>query len=369
MTSNTKNAILAAHAANTLLNAPAPSLTAAHAHDLSMDEIPGPLDEQIIAGVAQALDSGQTHYVDVPGIGPLRQALATYLTGATGASYESAHIIVTAGVQESRFLTIQLIDKQRVALSAVVHPGACRALGVRPVAHETMAVDADRALPTLSAIEGALNNGCDLLYLESPSRLTGAAYTADEVAQIAALVAGRGARVIWDQGLAPWVGGAVASLVSAPGMIDHVAVIGEAFPGMGLSSWFIGYIAAPQNWIPPMQKHKQVMAICTSTPSQYGALEASSLVDAEHAAHVQKLAGVRAALASLATGAGLTVLSGDAANLLALRLSAGQKQKALSQLAEAGYAAADGADFGADDVLRITVTADQTAEHALKLLA
>lgn len=362
MTSGTKTAILNQHRANALLNAPAPSLTAGHARDLSMDEIPAPLDEVIIAGVAAALESGQTHYVDVPGIGPLREALASHV----GAGCEAANIIVTAGMQESRFLTIQLIDKKRIAIPAVVHPGALRALGVRPVPYETLAVDDARTLPTLSAIETALKNGCDLLYLESPSRLTGAAYSADEVQQIADMVQAAGAGLIWDQGEAPWVRNGAAS---PAGRLENLALIGEAFPGMGLSSWFIGYIAAPQSWIPPMQKQKQVMAICTSTASQYGALEAGRLYEGSHASRVDRLAGLRSALAQQAQAAGAAVLEGQTTSILALRLPAGRKTQALSVLAEAGYQVADGADFGADDVLRITVTPDSLAGQALKLLA
>lgn len=369
MTSSTKAAILTQHQANNLLNAPAPSLTAGHAHDLSMDEIPGPLNEEIIARVGEALDSGQTHYVDVPGIGPLREALATYINEATGASYAAANVIVTAGMQESRFLTIQLINKQRIGIPAVVHPGARRALGVRPVDYTPLAVDAARALPTLAALESALAGGCDLLYLESPSRLTGAAYTADEVQQIADMVQAHSAGLIWDQGEAPWVASGVPSPAGLPGMAERVAVIGEAFPGMGLSSWFIGYIAAPVDWIPPMQKQKQVMAICTSTASQYAALEAACLYVTDHAPQVEKLAGVRSALAEQATEAGAAVMEGGAASILALRLPTDRKAQALAQLQAAGYAVADGADFGAEDVLRITVTATSPAGQALALLA
>jgi len=94
VTSQTKAAILEQHQANDLLNAPAPSLTQQTKKDLSVDEAVFPLDEAIIAGAGGALDDGQTHYVAVPGIDPLREAVAEYLKGTYGASFEDRKSVV-----------------------------------------------------------------------------------------------------------------------------------------------------------------------------------------------------------------------------------------------------------------------------------
>ncbi|MEO0560814.1 MAG: aminotransferase class I/II-fold pyridoxal phosphate-dependent enzyme [Chloroflexota bacterium] len=368
VTSQTKAAILQQHETNTLLNAAAPSLTRQSAHDLSVDEANAPLDERIIATVGQALDDGQTHYVPVPGIDPLREALAEYLNGAAGTSLAKDNVLVTAGVQESRFLTIQLMDYQHLGIPAVVHPGAKRALGVRDKAHSTMAVDPSSQLPTLDAIKAAAEGDCDMLYLESPSRLTGAAYKADELTAIADIATSNNCGVIWDQGLMPWAQGA-PSLLSVEGAAEYTAVIGEAFPGTGLASWFISYIAAPTGWIPPMQKQKQVMAICTSTPSQYGALEAASLFADMHAARMEKLSDVRGQIMTLAAQAGLAALDGETISVVAFQMPTESKDATLATLAEAGYTVADGADFGAANVMRLAVTLDGAAVDAIKVLA
>ncbi|MCE2473882.1 MAG: hypothetical protein J4G18_18680, partial [Anaerolineae bacterium] len=82
-----------------------------HSADFGADEIISPLDERIIAGASEAMEAGQTHYVDVPGIGPLREALADFLNNSCGSAYASGNIIITAGVQEARFLTIQKIGE------------------------------------------------------------------------------------------------------------------------------------------------------------------------------------------------------------------------------------------------------------------
>ncbi len=361
MNSETKSRILELHRGNTLLNTPAPSLMATGAIDYSADERYAPIDERMIASAAEALEAGQTHYVDVPGIGPLRAAIAEYLRTTDNGQYQQANVIVTAGIQESRFLTLQMIGEsvERIAVPAVVHPGVKKALGVRPLQVETMVVDA-QGLPLVAEIRKALEAGSRLLFLESPSRLTGAAYSTESVAAIAEAAAQFEAVIIWDQGLAPWAEGYVSLASKASG---HTVAIGEAFPGMGLASWFVGYIAAPEKWIAPMQSQKQIMAICTSTAAQYAALEASKLVAESHSSQLPRLKAARQALiAALGT---TEVIPGSTASVLALRLSPGKKQQVLKQLKDAGYNAADGVDFGMEDVLRLTITQDSAALLAL----
>jgi aspartate aminotransferase len=370
MSSLTKARILQFHEENAFLRtAPLPPISAGEG-DLSADDLVVPLEERVIAAAAEALESGQTHYVDVPGIAPLRQAIAAYLRDMTGADYQQPNVVVTAGMQEARFLTIQMIGEQfdRIAIPAVAHPGVRKGIGVRPMKTEHLPVDPTTLLPTVEGVRAALESGTRFMYLESPSRLTGAAYSAEQVIEIASLISTYEATAIWDQGLAPWTM-AYTSLASNSGLMGRTALIGEAFPGMGLASWHIGYIAAPEAHVQPMTSQKQIMAICTSTAAQYAALEVSKFYGESQPAQAQRLAAKRSQLADMASAAGIDVLPGDAATVLALRFDAAKKAHAVAALADAGFAAADGAAFGAPDVLRLTISYDDAAEKAVRLLA
>jgi N-succinyldiaminopimelate aminotransferase len=364
MPSNSVAALLQRHRTNSDLNAIVIPASARSAQDLAADATAGPLDERIIEATGEALDAGHTHYEPVPGIDPLRAALAQHLSEVTGADWRAGNLLVTAGMQEARFLTLQLIDAQGAALAVpeVVHPGVRKALGVRPRATHALAVDAVRQLPQLDAMRAALEAGCRLLYLESPSRLSGATFNAEELAMLAALLEQHNANLILDRGLAPWVGGPGAAAIT-----ERVALIGEAFPGAGMASWLAGYVAVPEDWLPPIQSQKQIMSICTATPAQFGALEAANLYAQEHPARLQYMIALRASLGERARAAGLDLLAGGAASLLALRLSPSQKTQGLARLAAAGYQVADGSDFGAPDVLRLTVS--EATRAALDLLA
>ncbi len=369
MASQSKTEILNQHRANADLNTALPAHVMRGQHDLSADGIIRPLDERIIAATVEALEAGNTHYVDVPGIAPLRDAAASFLGSFYGASYEQGNIIITAGMQEARFLTIQKIGElyDSIAVPQVVHPGVRKAIGVRERKVVALPVDfAEGCLPSVETIAEAVAGGCRLLYLESPSRLSGAVFTADQVAAISHIVRENDAAVIWDQGLAVWVDADYASLASHDSEAMRIATIGEAWPGMGLASWFIAFIAAPLAWVPAIQSQKQIMSICTSTASQYGALEASQLYAAERKQQLATLPATRSGLSQLAGEMGLDVLRGSASNVLALRTPAGA-EAALAKLSAAGYEAADGALFGAPGVIRLTV-AHSTAD-ALKALA
>ena len=356
MVSQNKAEILAEHEANSALNTPLLAQISRHAKDLGADGMLSPLDERIIAASSEALEAGQTHYVDVPGIAPLRAKIADYLNSSTGGRYESDNIIVTAGVQESRFLTIQKIGENfdSIGIPAVAHPGVQKALGVRARNIISLSVDAERGyLPAIDAISEAVAGGCRLLYLESPSRLSAAAYTSEEVAAIGQILRDGSAAAIWDQGLAPWVDGGCSSLASVEDSPAQITTIGEAWPGMGLASWFIGYIAAPEAQIPAMQSQKQIMAICTSTAAQFAALEASNLFEEARDLKLAQLAQLRSSIIKTAADLNLDVIAGDARNIIALQVS----EEAAAKLGGAGFDFADGASFGAPNVIRLNVNA------------
>ena len=121
---------------------------------------------------------------------------------------------------------------------------------------------------------------------------------------------------------------------------------------MGLSSWFLGAIAAPADWVPSMQSQKQIMAICTATASQYAALEAGQIYSENRAQRLAKLSQQRQNLLQAAAAANLDVVAGRAVNIVALRAGA-RGEAALDKVRGVG---ADGSHFGAPDTVRLTVS-------------
>lgn len=336
--------------------------------DLRGDHPVAPLDPMVAEAAARALESGQTHYVDVPGIAPLRDATAR-LIAEQGATCRPANVMITAGAQEARFLALQILGDAAgpLVLPDVVHPGVRQALGVRAVATMTVTTDPERGmLISPEALGAALAAGGRLIYLEAPVRLTGATYGQEEWAVIAALAAEHDASIIVDQGLAPWADGPSAASALASAGLARTALIGELLPGQGLQSWQVGYIAADEAWLPPLQSQKQIMAICTSTAAQYAALEAmEGAAGARESLRPQLLERAAAARAA-AAARGLRPLPGAAGTVIAIRPPDGAATQAA--LAAQGYSVADGGAFGAPGVLRLAVSPDMDLATILEAL-
>lgn len=367
--SQTKAAILERHRANELLRAATYPVVQRTNRDLSIEYPTIPPAGAIIEASVSALQQGQTHYVDVPGIAPLREQIAAFLGGRGLHAFQADNVIVTAGVQESRFLTIQMIGDLfgSIALPQVAHPGVRKAAGVRHLEIRHLPANAGKGLlPSLDAIRTTLQAGCRLLYLESPSRLTGAVFSQADVEQIGALLAQYDAAAIWDQGLAPWVAtGHYASLAAQPAAAQRVAVLGEVWPGVGIDSWQLGYLAANPDWVAPMRSQKQIMSICTSTPAQYAALKAKDVYATTHDGQLEELEWARSEAVKLTQAAGVEPLPGSVVTLLAVRTA--KAETTLRSLHERGFEVGNGADMGAPGVLRFAVMPD-TTRQALQCL-
>lgn len=349
MRQTTKGKILAGHQANTLLQTPIIASVPDGPGDLRCDQPTAALPASALRGAIGALEQGQTHYVDVPGIMPLREAIASGL----GADYRADAIVVTASVQEARLLTLQILGQSSgsLALPSVVHPGVRKALGVRPLVHRWLEVDdGARLLPSVEVVGAALASGAKCVFLESPSRLTGAVYSAAEVEHLGRLVVEHSALIVWDQGLSQWA--ATGASLGALGVgAERVTLIGEVFPGVGLEGLAIGFIATSGTHTADFTSLKQIIAICTSTASQYAALG----VDEGYTARRDEIEGElrerRSRLLQWLESIGAQVLEGGAANLVAVRRTG----TVATALRERGLAAAEGRAFGAPDVLRLAI--------------
>ena len=354
-------ALIQRYRTNAFLTTPFISPVARDASDLSVDQPAADLEPRVVEDVVAGLRSGNTHYVDVPGMGPVRDVLLAELQALGAEGFTQATTLVTSSVQEGRFLAIQTIAGigGAIATQEVLHPGARAALGIRPLDVRTLDDDAANGfLPSPEAIEAALRSGARVVYLEHPNRLSGATFSAEAVAAIAASVVDANAHLIVDQGLAPWVDGFV-SFASRAELAGRLTVIGEALPGRGLEGFGIGYLATSEEHVGAITKLKQVMSICTSTPSQLAVQAASTDAAAKRNELHAALGAARERTVAAARQAGFDVIDGGASAVVALRHTdlAGRT----AALAAAGINVANGADFGAPDVVRVSITADGRA--------
>lgn len=325
-----------------------------------LDHPSQPLSQNLIQGVETALKSGMTHYVDVPGIPELRAQVANHKSSQV-LKIVSDQVLITAGIQEARFLSLQSLtaDKNPVAIPKVVHPGVRGALGVRKLETQSLEVEEDRSLLTETSIEHLLDQEIPLLFLENPSRFSGATYTSDELDKITQFVNAGVTNVIWDEGLGVWNSN-FNSVLTYVKNLERTTVIGEIKPGRGIENLQLGYVIASKEKVMAMTALKQIMSICTSTPSQLAAIELFNDESGSERLY-ETLKQIREQLVFELTKRNIPVLQGESVNTIAFGA-------AMTSLSDTPLFSR-GEIFGCQGFTRVSIPANLDVDSILNELA
>jgi aspartate/methionine/tyrosine aminotransferase len=272
-------------------------------------------------------------------------------------------MIITGGEQEARFLAIKglALSGRRLVLPAVVHPGVRKAAALSGIERSLIPFDLERGVPDLDAARDALRLGPSALYLESPHRLTGRLIPAGDDAALEAIAVEAGALVVRDTGLAGWVDpgtpGPHGGTATKAGV--ETVRLGTVWTGAGVEGWLIAYLVLPPAVYPEPRRLKQVMAMCTSVPVQWGAFGVLEEGEPEYQHQLLELAAIRARALRAWRG---DVFAGDVVTLVAVRLPEALDASRLPR-------GMPGAAFGAPRAMRFTVTPDAGIVDAMRTLA
>jgi aspartate/methionine/tyrosine aminotransferase len=250
-----------------------------------------------------------------------------------------------------------------VALPSVVHPGARKAAALGQVGVERFASDPLTMTPDPGALRRVLDAGPAAVYLESPNRLTGKVIDRPQAEAIATEVRRTQAMVLWDATLAGWVPdeSGYVMIGALPGMAERTITLGTLWSGLGLDDWLAAYLAGPPALFGTARSLKQIIAICTTTPAQWGVLGALKAGAGNQRAHRQALAAQRAdAVRQWPQGA----LPGEAVSLLAVRRP--QRPVDVEKLPARPM---PGEPFGLPGVLRFAVAPGGDLAGSLRALA
>jgi len=279
--------------------------------DLGRGELDRRTAPHIIAAVAAALDRGETHYTDRPGIAPLRHALADRLAAESGIAYDPhSEILISSGGQEGLFVAVQMLVRpgDEVLLADPGYPtyndtvrlagGVCVPVPVDPSAGVGL---------TAAAIEAHLTPRTRLLVIVSPDNPTGAVISRDEMAMIAALAVERDFLVLFDEIYKAFVfdGAAHVNIAAFPGMRARTVIVGSFSKEYAMTGWRVGYVAGAAHLIQPITDLKLALSICSAAPSQWAALAALTGPQDAVAAIRHDLEGRRAALLPALAAMGL----------------------------------------------------------------
>ncbi|RED11076.1 pyridoxal phosphate-dependent aminotransferase [Pontivivens insulae] len=205
--------------------------------------------EPIIAHMAGAARQGNTGYASVPGMAPLRAAIAERATLRTGAAAVAGNVFVTPGGQFALFEALMAVTDPGDKVVMIdpyyaTYPITIRAAGAAPV---IVKADPDNGFqPDLQDMAAKLP-GCRALLLNTPNNPTGAVYSRDTLNAIAELCQAHDVWLISDEVYDGQIWeGEHLSPRGLPGMAERTIVIGSMSKSHIMTGFRLGWVLAPE---------------------------------------------------------------------------------------------------------------------------
>ena len=269
--------------------------------------------EDVVQAAADTLWDGRNQYPPMPGVPELRQAVAR-----ANKRFYDLDIDWTTGVT----VTSGATEAITASLMAVIDPGdevvlieplydtyvpVVRMLGAIP---RIVRLAPPRWELPQAELATAFGPKTKAILFNSPMNPCGKVFTADELAFIAGLVRRHDTYAICDEVYEhlTFDGCRHIPLMTLPGMHERTMRIGSAGKTFSLTGWKVGYVTAPPNLTPLVQKAHQNLTFTTAPNLQRAVAVGLAKDDAYFASLSGALQERRDRLAAGLAAVGLTVL-------------------------------------------------------------
>jgi aspartate/methionine/tyrosine aminotransferase len=228
----------------------------------------------IDAGI-RALQDGQTHYTPATGLWALREKIAGFYQTRYGINVAPERVVVTPGASAALQLVLAVLvnSGDQVLLTDPGYPcnrNFVYLLNGEPVA---LPVDATTAYqPAPQQVSDNWTGRTSALLVASPSNPTGTLLDDHTLREYHAIIRRKGGSLIVDEiyhGLT-YEGPAQTALAVA----DDIFVINSFSKYFGMTGWRLGWLIAPREVIPDIDKLAQNLFLAAPTLAQYAALRA-----------------------------------------------------------------------------------------------
>lgn len=230
------------------------------------------------AGV-EAIEQNFTRYTAAAGILELRKAISAKLKNENSLDYSPSQIVVSSGAKHSiaNALMATVNEGDEVLWPTpgwLSYPEQIRIAGGVPVAYPCHCENRFRIDP--AELESLITPKTRAIIINSPNNPTGAAYSAEEVRQIGAVLAKHDIWVISDEIYEKlrYDGQPHTSFAAVDGLYDRTIVINGMSKAFCMTGWRIGYLAAPQELAGAVSRIQSQMTSSVSSIGQKAALNA-----------------------------------------------------------------------------------------------
>ncbi|UCC81111.1 MAG: pyridoxal phosphate-dependent aminotransferase [Candidatus Zixiibacteriota bacterium] len=250
--------------------------------DLSVGEPDFPTPDNVKTAGKKAIDQNVTKYTANSGTIALRKAIAKKLKDENNLNYSIDQIIVSSGAKQSIYNACMAIlnPGDEVIIPSpywVSYPEMVNLAGGSPVFIETREENGFRITP--DELSAAISPSTKALILNYPCNPSGAAYTREELTELAEVIAEEGMIVISDEiyekllydGLEFISFAAISEKMKA-----QTVIINGVSKAYSMTGWRLGYAAGPKDIIAAMDKVQSHSTSNASSVSQEAAVEALS---------------------------------------------------------------------------------------------
>ncbi len=232
--------------------------------------------QPIVEAGIESLRQGKTHYTAAAGLPELRRAIADHYYRHYSVSVDPKCILITPGASGA----LQLI------LGALIDPGdkvlmpdpgyPCNRHMVRLFEGQAVELEVKASQDFMLANDQVLqawDDSCKALMIASPANPTGRLVPLSRIRQLLDVVAAAGGALIVDeiyQGLVYSDSRETALALKQ----DNLFVVNSFSKFFGMTGWRLGWLVAPESFVPELDRLAQNIFLAAPTNAQYAALAA-----------------------------------------------------------------------------------------------
>ncbi|UCE20450.1 MAG: pyridoxal phosphate-dependent aminotransferase [Gemmatimonadota bacterium] len=248
--------------------------------DLSVGEPDFPTPQNVKEAATRAIAENFTKYTANDGMPELKKAIIEKLRRDNGLEYEPNEIIVSSGAKNCLYnLAVALLNKgEEVIIPApywVSYPPIVSLAKGNPIVIQTREENGFRLTP--DQLSASISPSTKAIMLNNPCNPTGAAYTREELEEMAEVCADEGLIIIADEIYEKLVydGFSFVSVASLGKKIkERCVIVNGVSKAYSMTGWRIGYAAGPKELITGMDKVQSHNTSNACSVSQKASLEA-----------------------------------------------------------------------------------------------
>ena len=235
--------------------------------------------EYIKKAAIESLNNGDVFYTSNYGTMELRQAIADKLKKQNNVDYKASEILVTAGLSEAVFAVLatileegdEILVPDPVWLNYINVPNMLNAVPVTYELKEENGYQLD-----LDEIRSKITAKTRAIVIVTPNNPTGGVLSLETLQGLAAIAIEHDLLVISDEVYERLIydGEKHISIASLPGMKERTFTMNGMSKAYSMTGWRLGYVAAPEDYIPAINKFHQHNTTCAVSFGQSAAVVA-----------------------------------------------------------------------------------------------